>query len=250
MGNQYGNHNFQDYPMHFAAAHATNNGFWQQADSSSMLYQFPRAGFTRNVLGESPLHRAAAIANAPATRYIIRNCLWDASSSSLNVVNAVDDLGWAPFWQAACANSREMVKLLLNADAFANFAGDEGLTPIHVAYREGQAESLAALLEGGVNPNLLTKDIPLLPSHTACIFGHALCLELLVENSAETISVDMPAEDEMRSTPFTLPSQTCRRDACSPDLWWAHNAPLPPDITVTDPSGERAAEEAGKQVVP
>ncbi|RYP71847.1 hypothetical protein DL771_004559 [Monosporascus sp. 5C6A] len=274
--NQYGTIKLQDYPMHFAAAHATNEGFWQEVDSSITLYQFLRADFTRNALGETPLHRAAAMANTPATKNIIKNCLWDAGSSSLEAVNAVDNLGRTPLWHAACVNSREVVELLLDAGAFANFAGDEGLTPIHVACREGQAESLAALLEGGATPNLLTKDIPLLPSHIACIFGHAFCLKLLVENDAETISGDIPAEDEMRFDALHLAIankqtrcaqviwtyqqpefngwSTCvvleagkavlRRKwvTTGPDVWWADDGPPPPDITVTDPPGERGAE--------
>lgn len=78
--------------------------------------------------------------------------------------------GRTPFWHAACANSQEVVKLLLQAGTFANLASDEGLSPVHVTYREDQAESLTAMLEGGASPNLATAEIPLAEP----VRGHAV----------------------------------------------------------------------------
>ncbi|KAK3369516.1 hypothetical protein B0T24DRAFT_500499, partial [Lasiosphaeria ovina] len=178
----------QDLPTHFAAAYATDPNFWNEIRLSSPLHQYLATEFMHNALGETPLHRAAAMGNVAATRYLLRYCMRDSFSSSVKVINALDNCGRTPLWHAACANSQEIVKLLLQAGAFANLAGDEGLSPIHVACREDQAESLAALLEGGANPNLLTADIPLLPTQIACIFGHAYCLEVLLDHGADTIS--------------------------------------------------------------
>ncbi|KAK4040032.1 hypothetical protein C8A01DRAFT_16088 [Parachaetomium inaequale] len=282
--NQNGTIKLQDCPMHLAAAHATNASFWEKAENSGTLSEFLFADFTYNALGETPLHRAAAMGNVRATRYILDHCTSanSADARALMNVNALDHRGRTPLWHAACTDSREVVKMLLDAGAFANLAGDEGLTPIHVACREGQAQSLAALLEGGANPNLLAPDVPLLPSHIACIFGHAPCLKLLLEHSAETTTAlvnDVPAEDESHEMRFdalhlAIASMQIRcakvlwsyrqpefngwstcivfeRDKAvlrrkwvttSADVWWAHDAPPPPgvSVTATDPLGGHA----------
>jgi len=185
-------------PMHFAAAYATctSPDFWNSIRKTETSRDFMVDDYFINALGETPLHRAAAMGNLPAAKFIIEKVLADLlpyydifSRRTIRDVNSVDNLGRTPLWHAACSDSGNMVSLLIQAGAFVNLASDEGLAPVHVACREGCAVSLGALLEGGADPNLLTGGgIPLLPSQIASIFGHDNCLEVLLEFGAEILS--------------------------------------------------------------
>ncbi|KAH7391405.1 hypothetical protein BKA64DRAFT_746953 [Cadophora sp. MPI-SDFR-AT-0126] len=172
--------NNEDYPIHFAAAYGASNEFWEPTEllSISQMAYGPRA----NILGERPIHRAAAMGNIAAVKNLV--------VGHIKVeVEALDLQGRTPLWHAACGDHTGAVaKILLNSGAYVDAADHNGLAPIHVACRQGTFRFLKRLRAGGANFNLPAGALCLLPSHFAAAFGHKQCLELLLDNRAKLVS--------------------------------------------------------------
>lgn len=78
-----------EYPLHFAAAYATNPDFWTAPN-----YTLLRGFLGENSLGETPLHRAAAMGNLLAIDKLIYHEM--PRHPHLNIANQVDNLGRTP----------------------------------------------------------------------------------------------------------------------------------------------------------
>ncbi|KAH7319320.1 hypothetical protein BKA65DRAFT_556744 [Rhexocercosporidium sp. MPI-PUGE-AT-0058] len=175
--------NNEDYPLHFAAAYATSTNFWESIGLLNIIQMLE--GPQTNCFGERPIHRAAAMGNVVAVQNIMRA---DASRY-LSEAHKVDLRGRTPLWHAACGdNTGTIAKVLLEYGAFADAADDDGLTPVHVACRQGSTRFLRRLIASGANLNLPTGALGLLPSHFAAVFGHKLCMELLIASGATIAS--------------------------------------------------------------
>ncbi|MBM3728067.1 MAG: hypothetical protein FJW40_21900 [Acidobacteria bacterium] len=68
-------------------------------------------------------------------------------------VNAANDLGVTPLWNASLNGNAEMVKLLLDAGAAVNAPLRKGETPLMIAARSGHTEVVNRLLAHAANPN-------------------------------------------------------------------------------------------------
>lgn len=175
--------NNEDYPLHFAAAYATSTEFWEPTELLSISQM--GGGPLTNRLGERPIHRAAAMGNVAA----VRNIMIEDSSRYVSEVGKMDLQGRTPLWHAACGDSTGAIaKILMDSGAFPDIADNDGLAPVHVACRQGSIRFLKRLAASGANLSLPAGALGLLPSYFAAVFGHKLCMELLLANQAETES--------------------------------------------------------------
>ncbi|KAL2063515.1 hypothetical protein VTL71DRAFT_5320 [Oculimacula yallundae] len=187
-----------DYPLHFAAAYATSSEFWEACELSS--FQIAGGPYT-NLYGERPIHRAGAMGNVAAARKLMSV---DADRSTTKSrfahvfpsppydvceANVLDLRGRTPLWHAACGDiTGAIARILLKHDANPNAADHEGLTPVHIACRQGTYRFLKVLSGIGAHLNLPAGALGLMPSHFAAFCGNYLCLEILLKNQAKLIS--------------------------------------------------------------
>lgn len=157
--------------------------------------------FSRNDIGETVLHRAAAVGADQLIRLFIkladkRNAAYNRNAGFHKVVDTfrsdfirqvdyVDNYGRTPLWHAAVGGSCSTILLLLDFGAQINLGDDWGLTALHAACREGQERACCCLLKAGASPHLETPTLGLNPVHYAAFFGHSNCLEALLSFGAD-----------------------------------------------------------------
>jgi hypothetical protein len=171
--------NNEDYPLHFAAAYATAPEWWKW---DRVIYSM-RYSWRRNRLGEKPIHRAAAMGNLAAVRYLLLHDMYN------DTVNIVDNQDRTPLWHAACSDYTGVIAArLLSHGAHPDLADLDGLAPIHVACRQGTVGCLKRLKASGANLNLPVGALGLSPTHFAVIFGRKICLEILLGSHAKVVA--------------------------------------------------------------
>jgi ankyrin repeat protein len=115
------------------------------------------------------------------------------------VVSLVNAAGPAPVADAAMAKDREAVKTLLKNGADANAAQGDGMTALHWASRNGDAELVQMLLFAGANVKATTR----LGGYTALLMaaeqGHANVIAALLSSGA-----DPKAANALGTTPLML----------------------------------------------
>ncbi|KAK8128411.1 hypothetical protein PG984_009519 [Apiospora sp. TS-2023a] len=162
---------FGDFPIHLAAASVRDEGFWKRMLSSGKLGP-PQS----NVLGERPLHRAAAMNNQIATEAM----LYQSPRADEEVLK-LDMKNRSVLWHAA-VESKHIVRLLIKAGAPLDVADQRGYAPIHVAVMKRNVAGLQVLVQEGANINQPIDDqFALLPIHLAILLNSFACLEILVE---------------------------------------------------------------------
>jgi ankyrin repeat protein len=124
------------------------------------------------------------------------------SFSSLIAVGLVAWLGAAgpaPVADAAMARDREAVKTLLKGGADVNAAQGDGMTALHWASRNGDAELTQMLLFAGANVKATTRLAGYTPLMMAAEQGHAAVIAALVAGGA-----DAKAANALGTTPLML----------------------------------------------
>jgi len=170
-------------PYHLAAAYSRP----EAAESFlNALYTYGEnrqpAISSANYLDETPLHRAAAMNNAEAVRYILK---LKPKVFHKEAVHVVDKFGRSPLWHAACGGSSESIRALAFHGAILDLADDCSRTPLDVACIGGRTDAVSALLRLGANPNCAAQPLGLTPCHYAALFGHVDCLHLLIQYKAD-----------------------------------------------------------------
>lgn len=122
-----------------------------------------------NLLGETALHRAAAMKNHAAIGFLTRHDIIEYQHSVY--VNASDNMGRTALWHAACVDSSRVVQALVKAGADVHLPDDLGLTPAHVASLENHGRALQSLLEAGADASRQAGSLYLKPAHMAAISG-------------------------------------------------------------------------------
>jgi hypothetical protein len=127
-----------EHPLNLAAGHVRTKAVDWIFDT------FANAGIeiaeARNVQGETPLHRAAAMNNTAAIWYLS----WRTEAIS---AEAKDSQGRTPFWHAAAAGALGAVDLLVSAGAKINARDDLGRSVLHAACRHGRGPVVMRLLK-------------------------------------------------------------------------------------------------------
>ncbi|KAK4183287.1 hypothetical protein QBC35DRAFT_349232, partial [Podospora australis] len=148
--------------LHLAASYATDSKIWTKLHS--IILSCGNAG---NDLGETRLHRAAAMSNITALRHIIDR-IWE-SESIRHKLNAPDRRGRTPLWHVACtvADDALVVNELVDVGALLT-ADDSGVTPVHIAAaHDNNVRTLKVLVQRLNAHNLPAGRTSLLPSHMA-----------------------------------------------------------------------------------
>lgn len=110
---------------------------------ASLLIDWPQTQVEhRNLDDESPLMMAALKGEAVLVRRLIAR---DAD---------VNKPGWAPLHYAATGGRPEVIRILLNADAYIDAESPNGSTPLMMAAMYGSEEAVKLLLEAGADATL------------------------------------------------------------------------------------------------
>ncbi|KAF9775200.1 hypothetical protein IL306_006718 [Fusarium sp. DS 682] len=191
-------------PLHLLAAYAP---FHKQCTGLQLFRAYLPSEesltylFSRNDIGETILHRAAAVGADQLIRLFIRladerNAAYNRNAGFHEVIDTfrsdfirqidyVDNYGRTPLWHAAVGGSCSTISLLIDFGAQINLGDDWGITALHAACREGQEGACHCLLKAGASPHLETSTLGLSPVHYAAFFGHSKCLEVLFSFGAD-----------------------------------------------------------------
>ncbi len=100
-----------------------------------------------------------------------------------------DENGLTPLHWAAMYGHNECVKLLRDSGAAINSKSNAGWTPLHMAAMYGHSECMKHLLKGEANVN--ERDYKnRTPLHMAAIYGHSECVKHLLKGGADVNKVD------------------------------------------------------------
>ena len=108
-----------------------------------------------------------------------------ASVIALALVGVAECRGPAPVADAAMARDREAVKTLLKNGADVNAAQGDGMTALHWAARNGDAELAQMLLFAGANVKATTRLGGYTPLMMAAEQGHATVIAALLTGGAD-----------------------------------------------------------------
>jgi ankyrin repeat protein len=145
----------------------------------------PSAHDARNGLGETPLHRAAAVNNTEAISAITsafkeRAAIVGSDADVTESLDRPDGYGRTPLWHAAATGADDAVRRLLALSAKVDAPDVYGRTPLHIACREGRPTAARILLEAGADANRLTAAPCLSACHFAALAADMECLRLVV----------------------------------------------------------------------
>lgn len=142
-----------DSPMHLAAAYIHSPEV-EEAFECMRRVQPDKFGvgsnafsFARNGLGETPLHRAAAMNNTHAVSALL------AHAPGAQSIECLDNKTRSPLWHAAATDAYDTLLLLLKGGADANTRDELGISALHAACRSARSEVVQALLSYGADPN-------------------------------------------------------------------------------------------------
>ncbi|HTH24861.1 MAG TPA: ankyrin repeat domain-containing protein, partial [Vicinamibacterales bacterium] len=107
--------------------------------------------------------------------------------------------GPAPVAEATMARDREAVKTLLKGGADVNAAQGDGMTALHWAARNGDAELTQMLLFAGANVKATTRLGGYTPLMMAAEQGHATVIATLISGGS-----DVKAANALGTTPLML----------------------------------------------
>lgn len=183
----------QDTALHLVATYSTNEEFaavmtalTRTASDSEELHDLDIKNEWRSLFrlqnrnGETILHRAAAMSNLGVVSFICEH--------APDVACQLDSMNRSTLWHAACGGDDRIISVLghaLESSEWAptvDYPDDNGLTPLHVACREGYGECVKALLDLGASPRCAAQSSRLTPIHYASLFGNSNCLSAMVEH--------------------------------------------------------------------
>lgn len=150
-----------------------------------------------NRLGESPLHRAAATRNMQALAFLLEEYRAKVRHSSpgddsSEVAYDLQPNEWMLFdfchrsviWHAAASGFGDGIRLIhhkLNfLPGYLDDPDDTGVSPMHIACRQGHEKVVETLLFLGAKADGHTA-IGLTPAHYGAFFGHAVCLKKILD---------------------------------------------------------------------
>lgn len=101
-------------------------------------------------------------------------------------VNARDSSGFSCLHHAALNGHKEIVKLLLDHDAYTNIIDSKGSTPLHLAAWSGNTDIVKLLLNAHItcDVNLKTKDDET-ALHCGAQYGHTIVVGMLLERGCD-----------------------------------------------------------------
>lgn len=187
----------QDTALHLAATYSTKEEFErvmttltrttddlglenERSDNFDINYKWNYLFRLKNGNGETILHRAAAMSNFGVVAYICEK--------APAVACQLDSMSRSTLWHAACGGDDRIIHVIgtalqsLKWAPTVDYPDDNGLTPLHVACREGHDNCVKALLEHGASPLCAAQSSGLTPIHYASLFGHCDCLKAMANN--------------------------------------------------------------------
>lgn len=184
----------QDTALHFFATYSTKEEFKgimntltrvavgpEPWDDFHINYEWSYLFRIQNGNGETVLHRAAAMSNFGVVSFICEN--------TPEVACELDLMNRSTLWHAACGGDHRIISVIgttlksLKWAPTVDYPDDNGLTPLHVACREGHTDCVKVLLDLGASPRCAAQSSGLTPIHYASLFGHLHCLEAMAQHT-------------------------------------------------------------------
>lgn len=152
----------------------------EELDDLDINHEWSSLFRLQNENGETVLHRAAAMSNLGVVSYICQHAP-DAACK-------LDSINRSTLWHAACGGDDRIISVIgtalesLEWAPTVDYPDDNGLTPLHVACREGHGECVNALLDLGASPRCAAQSSGFTPVHYASLFGNSDCLSAMAEH--------------------------------------------------------------------
>lgn len=208
----------QDTALHFAATYSTKEEFTgimtalaraaeasEPPDDFCVDHDWSHLLGLQNGNGETVLHRAAAMSNLGVVSYICER--------APDVARRLDSMNRSALWHAACGGDERIISAIgaalmsLDWAPTVDYPDDDGITPLHVACRQGYENCVTALLDLGASPLCAAHSSGLTPIHFASLFGHCDCLSAMAEHpqaQGDFVQVVGKAEDAELIRPIHL----------------------------------------------
>lgn len=126
--------------------------FGRVARLEELLSEQPELARSWSEDGFTPLHLACFAGGAEATRLLVER------GADLEALSTASFAKVRPLGTAAFARDHPSARVLLEAGADPNGAGEGGFTPLHTAAQNGDAELVRLLLEYGADPGATASD--------------------------------------------------------------------------------------------
>ncbi|KAF4841318.1 Vegetative incompatibility protein HET-E-1 [Colletotrichum siamense] len=157
--------------------------------------------YQKNVLGEGLMHRAAATRNIKALAFLleifrknIQPVLDDFLNNKQTSCPQIDDsilfdlCHRSVIWHAAASGFGDGILLIHEkmdfVSGYLDRSDDTGVSPMHIACRQGHEKVVETLLSLGAKADGCTS-IGLTPAHFAAFFGHAGCLDKILDHGGQ-----------------------------------------------------------------
>ncbi|KAE9582617.1 Vegetative incompatibility protein HET-E-1 [Colletotrichum fructicola] len=155
-----------------------------------------------NMLGERPMHRAAATRNINALSFLLKECRKDIEFRDSMRGNAqMYPMKWVFFdhnqrsvvWHAAASGFANGILVMYEElhimRRYLDHPDNMGVSPMHIACRQGHERVVEMLLSLGAKADGKAT-LGLTPAHFAAFFGHAACLQKMAYHG---VDLDTPA---------------------------------------------------------
>lgn len=147
---------------------------------------------SKDDLGQTALHRATRCKDEKRVILLLKNGADVEARTTIIVRHGV---------RICDANNPGILQILLDAGANPSTCGQQGVSELYTAAKDGDIEIVRYMLKSGTNPSIQTQ-YGWAPLHWAASYGHVDCVKLLLEAGAEP-----NAASDQRVTPLDLATQ-------------------------------------------
>ena len=153
-----------------------------------------------NTRGYNALHYAAAAGNSAGVQHLLE---YARAAHPSHLVSKAGDEGVTPVHLAAFNGHRDALVMMLSRFPVVDLEDNLGRSCLFLASYSGRSDCVALLLERGALVTSSSSKCGLTPVHCAASQGHTETLKILLDNTEEASVVDTP-DTGLAATPLML----------------------------------------------